>query len=83
MPETTVRFKDEWYEVVTAYQQENDLKSFSEAARQLITRGLQSIGKQSPEPIDWGGWRDNPKSLKNLLPYVDKLTDYGRNDPTE
>jgi hypothetical protein len=30
-----------------------------------------------------GGWRDNEKSLENLVHYVDKLTDYGKNDPTE
>jgi hypothetical protein len=33
--------------------------------------------------LQHGGWKGNPKSLENLLHYVDKLTNGGRNDPTE
>lgn len=35
------------------------------------------------DTLQHGGWKGNPKSLENLLHYVDELTDGGRNDPAE
>lgn len=44
----------------------------------------QETGEPAPIAVGKkGGWRGNKKSLENLVHYVDKLTNYGQDDPTE
>lgn len=75
----------EFAEAVKAYQEAHGIKTLAKAIAQLAAIGYESIsGKTAPTPTnEHGGWRGNPKSLENLIGYIDELTDYGRNDPAE
>lgn len=85
MPREKVTVTPEFKEAVAAYQKQRGLKSWSQAMVQLAAIGYQhETGTPPPDAyVAPGGWRGNERSLDNLLHRVDKLTDYGRNDPTE
>lgn len=50
--------------------------------RGLMRQFVEAQGLEWPDDLAApGGWQGNEKSLENLLHYVDKLTDTGRNEP--
>lgn len=83
--EIKVTLTAEFAEAVKAYQETRGIKSLPQAIAKLAAIGYEvATGEPAPIPATkHGGWKGNPKSLENLLSYVDELTDKGRNDPTE
>lgn len=53
---------------VSAYQQEHNLASWSQALLHLAALGYErETGERPPQPgAAWGGWRGDEKSLANL-----------------
>lgn len=73
----------EFKAAVKAFQQSRKLKSWSQALLHLAAIGYEhETGSEAPEPFrDWGGWRENENSLKALMGYANRVTNYGANDP--
>lgn len=73
----------EFKAAVKAFQQSRKLKSWSQTLLHLAAIGYEhETGNEAPEPfLNWGGWRENENSLKALMEYADRVTNYGANDP--
>jgi hypothetical protein len=83
--EIKVTLTAEFAAAVKAYQEANGIPSLPKAIAQLAAIGYE-VETGEPAPIavgKKGGWRGNKKSLENLVHYVDKITNYGQDDPTE
>lgn len=83
--EIKVTLTAEFAAAVTAYQEAHGIPSLPKAIAQLASIGLEAVtGEPAPTAVGKkGGWRGNKKSLENLVHYVDKLTNYGQDDPSE
>lgn len=75
----------EFAEAVKGYQDAHGIPTMQKALAQLAAIGYEAeTGEPAPVTVGKkGGWRGNKKSLENLVSYVDKLTNYGKNDVTE
>lgn len=82
---TAITVTDEFYAAVEAYRQQHEIKYWSVALVLLASIGYeQETGDSIPAPSpQHGGWRGNENSIKALLERVDRMTNYGANDPAE
>ena len=85
MPREKVTVTPAFKQAVAAYQAQHGLKSWSQALLHLAALGYEhETGTPPPVPFAaWGGWRGSEASIRALMNYADKLTDKGRNDPSE
>lgn len=68
---------------VEQYQKDNDIETLAKAVAILAAIGYETAtGLDAPEPTNQhGGWRGSEASIKALMDYADRVTDFGRNDP--
>lgn len=85
MPRLDLNLPDDIHEALAGWAASQGLSKRS-AALLLLTRMLaEELGDDSLQfsPPERGGWRGSESSLRNLVSYVDRLTNEGRDDPAE